>query len=162
MQNNTSTLKLFIDGSVHPQSNIGYGAYIFVDETTISLDILKTKVKVKRFEETSSTKLELQTLLWALDDIHMPLQKVIIFTDCQNIIGLQARREGFEKNDYHTKSNKRIKNYALYQAFYKMIDKLDCEFTKIRGHKVSHQKDTLDKIFTLVNRASRDALRKGM
>ena len=64
-------LMLLTDGSVNTQSNIGYGAYLAVSEHGLSLDFLRTRVKVKRFEHTTSTKLELQTLLWALNDIQV-------------------------------------------------------------------------------------------
>ncbi len=152
-------LILFTDGSVNPKSNIGYGAYLTVPEEKLSLDLLKTRVKVKRFEQTSSTKLELQTLLWAIGDIQALGQRVMVYTDSQNIMGLQQRRDRLEKNDYQSKKNKRIKNYKLYQEFYRIIDQLDCEFVKVRGHKVLNQKDEMDKLFTLVDRASRNALR---
>ena len=82
-------LMLFTDGSVNTQSNIGYGAYLAVSEYGLSLESLKKCVKVKRFEYTSSTKLELQTLLWALSDIQALESKLIIYTDSQNILGYQ-------------------------------------------------------------------------
>lgn len=150
---------LLTDGSVNTQSNIGYGAYLAVSECGLSLDSLRPRVKVKRFEHTSSTKLELQTLLWALSDIQALGRKVIVFTDSQNIIGLQGRRARFEQNDYRSKKNKRLNNYDLYQEFYRMTDHLDCELVKVRGHQVSNQKDDIDRLFTLVDRASRNALR---
>jgi len=151
---------LFIDGSVNPQLKIGYGAYLTVPEEELSLDSVKTSVKVKKFEQTSSTKLELQTLLWALSDIQALGHRVMVYTDSQNIIGLPGRRDRFEQNDYRTKKNNRIKNYKLYQKFYKKVDQLDCEFVKVWGHKVSTQKDKMDRLFTLVDRASRNALRR--
>ena len=152
-------LMLFTDGSVNTKSKIGYGAYLVVTEHGLSIDLLKKQVKVRRFEQTSSTKLELQTLLWALSDIQALGRKVIVYTDSQNIMGLPGRRERFEQNDYRSKKNKRLNNSKLYQEFYRMIDKLDCELVKVRGHKVSNQKDDIDKLFTLVDRASRNALR---
>ena len=153
-------LMLFTDGSVNTHSNIGYGAYLAVPEGGLSVDVLRTRVKVKKFEHTSSTKLELQTLLWALSDIQALGSRVIVYTDSQNIMGLQGRRDRFEQNDYHSKKNKRLKNYELYQEFYIMTDQLDCEFVKVRGHHVSSQKDDIDRFFTLVDRASRNALRR--
>ena len=150
---------LFVDGSVNPQSNIGYGAYLAVSEPGLALDSLRTRVKVKRFEHTSSTKLELQTLLWALGDIQAVGRKVIVYTDSQNILGLLERRGRLEKNDYHSKNNRRLKHYELYQAFYSMIDQLDCKLIKVRGHQVADQKDDMDRLFTLVDKASRKALR---
>ena len=151
---------IFTDGSVNTHSNIGYGAYLSVSERGLSLDSLRPRVKVRRFEHTSSTKLELQTLLWALSDIQaLGSRRVIVYTDSQNIMGLQVRRDRFEQNDYRSKKNKRLNNYELYQEFYRMTDQLDCEFVKVCGHQVSKQKDDIDRIFTLVDRASRNALR---
>ena len=152
-------LMLLTDGSVNAHSKIGYGAYLAVSERGLSLDSLRLRVKVRRFEHTSSTKLELQTLLWALGDIQALRSRVIVYTDSQNIMGLQGRRDRFEQNDYRSKKNKRLNNYKLYQEFYRLTDQLDCEFVKVRGHQVSNQKDDIDRLFTLVDRASRNALR---
>jgi hypothetical protein len=102
----------------------------------------------------------LQTLLWALSDIQTLGRKIIVFTDSQNIIGLQGRRASLEQNDYRSKNNKRLNNYDLYQEFYRIIDHLDCELVKVRGHQVSNQKGDIDRLFTLVDRASRNALRE--
>lgn len=151
---------LFTDGSVNTHSNIGYGAYLSVPEGGLSLDSLRMSVKVRRFEHTSSTKLELQTLLWALSDIQASGSRVVVYTDSQNIMGLRGRRERFEQNDYRSKKNKRLNNYKLYQEFYRMTDQLDCGFVKVRGHQASNQKDGIDSLFTLVDRASRNALRE--
>ena len=125
----------------------------------VSFESLKMRVKVKRFDQTSSTKLELQTLLWALTSIQSLGKKIVVYTDSQNIIGLPGRRSRLEQNNYRSKKNKHINNYKLYQAFFQLLDQLNCEFIKIKGHKVSHQKDELDKLFTIVDRASRKALR---
>jgi len=86
-------------------------------------------------------------------------RKVIVYTDSQNILGLQGRRDRFEQNDYRSKKNKRLNNFELYQELFRMTDQLDCELVKIRGHQVSNQKDDIDRLFTLVDRASRNALR---
>jgi ribonuclease HI len=54
---------LFTDGIANTQSNFGYGAYLAVPESELSFDSFRMRVKVRRFEHTSSTKLELQ-ILW--------------------------------------------------------------------------------------------------
>ena len=153
-------LMLLRDGSVNTQSNIGSGTYLAVSERGLSLDSLRTRVKVRRFEHTSSTKLELQTLLWALKDIQVLGSKVIVHTDSQYIKGLQGRRERFEQNNYHSKKNRRLNNYELYKEFFRITDQLNCTFVKVRGHQSSTQKDDIDRLFTLVDRASRNALRR--
>ena len=150
---------LFTDGSVNTQSKNGYGAYLAVSEDGLSLDSLRERVKVKRFEQTSSTKLELQTLLWALGDIQVLEGKVVVYTDSQNIMGLPGRRERFEQNSYRSKKGRLLNNYELYQEFYRLTGQLKCRFVKVRGHQVSKQKDEIDRLFTLVDRASRNALR---
>ncbi len=155
-----NTLKLFTDGSVNPKSNIGFGAYLIVPEEKRSLEALKKQVKIIKFENTSSTKLELQTLLWTLKIIQALGSKVIIYTDSQNIIGLQKRRKKLELNDYRSRKNTRLRNHELYQEFYRLTDELDCEFIKVKGHKQTKQKNHIDQLFSLVDKASRHALRK--
>ena len=149
---------LFTDGSVNTKTNIGCGAYFYVEENNYKIE--EITVVVKRFKETSSTKLELQTLLWALKEITEVNSKIVVYTDSQNIIGLPDRRKRLEINNYHSKNNKLLKNHELYREFYQFTTSLNCEFLKIQGHLVSNQKNELDKLFTLVDRASRKALRE--
>lgn len=153
-------LFLFTDGSVNTNTKTGYGAYLAVTETGPSPESLRKQVKVKRFENTSSTRLELETLLWALSEVGELASKVIVYTDSQNIMKLEDRRHRLEKNNFKTKKNRFLNNYELYIQFYKMVDKLNCEFIKVKGHSASHKKNNIDILFTLVDRESRRALRK--
>ena len=151
---------LFTDGSVNPQSGIGFGAYLFLEKIEFFSAELEKKIKIKKFDNTSSTKLELETLLWALNDESLKDFKIVVYTDCQNIIGLKDRRDRFEKNNYITSKGKQIKNHELYKDFFKRLDILDCKFIKVKGHKKTSVKNEIDEIFTLVDRATRKALRK--
>ncbi len=150
---------MFTDASVNPQSGIGFGAYLLLD-TLDFFPNLETKIKTHQFNNTSSTKLELETLLWAFDELSLENYQVVIYTDCQNIIGLEARRDGFERKNYMTSKAKQIKNHELYKDFFTRVDILDCEFIKIKGHKKSSLKNEIDEIFSLVDKATREALRK--
>ena len=154
-----TTMQLFSDASVNPKFKVGYGAYLAVSLEVPYSESFKADVKIQKFEQTSSAKLEVQTLIWALASIQRPAGKIIVYTDSQNIIGLQARLGRLEKNDYMSKKNKPIKNSALYQEFFYLTDQLDCEFKKIKGHKPSRLKDEAERFFTLVDKASRKALR---
>lgn len=155
---NEGNVLLFTDGSVNPQSNIGFGAYLLLRADELN-EPTHYDVKTKRFENTSSTKLELEALLWAFSQIQIESCTITVYTDCQNIIGLKNRRERFEKNDYFSKTHKRIKNHELYKEFFRVTDSLSCEFIKVKGHKEKNSKDDIDKIFTLVDKAARIALR---
>lgn len=150
---------LFTDGSVHTQSKIGFGAYLFVTDEALPIETLQTKVTTKRFDNTSSTKLELQTLLWAMAEIPPTNQPLIIYTDSQNIIGLPARRQRLEQNNFRTAKNELLRNYELYQAFYHAMDKLKVELVKVKGHQRTKEKDRVARLFTLVDKAARRALR---
>lgn len=152
-------LFLFTDGSVNTKLNFGFGAYLAVKDTAILASNQEKFVKVKRFENTSSTKLEIQTLIWALSEVKEFKGEIVLYTDSQNIIGLPGRRERLEKNNYHSKAEKQITNSELYKLFFQLLDELQFEMKKIEGHKRTHLKNNIDRLFTLVDRASRNALR---
>jgi len=157
-------LHIFIDGSVNTQLKIGYGACLMVSDLNTPIELLKETVRVKRFEQTSSTQLELQTLLWALGETiafeSTSDMALTVYTDSQNIIGLPERCTHLEESDYFSSKNKRLNNYELYQEFYRLTSRLTCEFVKVIGHQSSSKKDEIEKLFGLVDQASRRALRK--
>lgn len=163
-------LKIFTDGSVNTQLKVGYGACLVVSDENVSfvsldaLNSIKDRVKVKRFEQTSSTKLELQTLLWGLGEAiefnDGSKMCVSVYTDSQNIIGLPGRRERLEKNNYFSSKNKRLNNVELYQEFYRLTSSIECTFIKVIGHQASSKKNDIDRLFGLVDQASRRALRE--
>jgi ribonuclease HI len=157
-------LQVFTDGSVNTRLKVGYGAYLVVVDKCTSIDSLKDKVKIKRFEQTSSTKLELQTLLWALNEIIVLVNEdditLTIYTDSQNIIGLPSRRISLEQSHYYSNKNKRLNNYELYQEFYRLTSSIKCKLVKVVGHQVSSNKNDIDRLFELVDKRSRRALRE--
>jgi len=152
-------IKLFTDSSVNPQEKIGFGSFLIIEDEKTTFESLKKTIKTKRFENTSSTKLELQTLLWALDELENKNYLIEVYTDCQNIINLKDRREKLEKNEYKSSQGKLINNHELYKLFFEKSDKLDLVFIKVKGHKKNSLKDEIDTIFNLVDKASRNALR---
>jgi len=147
------SLMLFTDGSAHPTSRIGYGAYLAISDLNADVPC----VQLKCFEDTSSSQLEIETLLWALRETQP--QTVTLYTDSQNIIGLPARRERMEKQEYRSKSGALLNHAELYQEFFSLTDPLETTLVKVKGHRRSHQKTPIDRLFTLVDRASRPALR---
>lgn len=155
----TKKLLLFIDGSVNHQLKTGCGAYLVVNENEVSQTSLKEKIRIKKFTNTSSTKLELQTLLWALGELEDISKIIVVYTDSQNIIGLPSRRKALEENDYHSGKGKLLNHHELYREFFKITDQMNCEFVKVQGHQPGKGKDDYDQFFTLVDRAARKASR---
>lgn len=148
---------LLTDGSVDPKLEIGFGAYLAFSGDFNNFDASNNQVKIRRFEKTSSTKLEMQTLLWALSEIQG--QKIISYTDSQNIAGLFSRRERLVENDYYSGAGKLLHHHELYRKFFELTDSINIQFRLISGHKPSGGKSQIDRIFSIVDRASRKALR---
>ena len=153
---------LFTDGSVNTQTKNGCGAALLItsDNLRLTRDELRARVKVQEFAETSSTKLELQTLLWALRDAPETCTPLTVYTDSQNILGLADRRARFEAQNYHSKKGLPLRNAALYQAFFQISDDMEFKLVKVKGHKASAQRDVIDQLFNLVDKASRAACKK--
>ena len=64
---------LFTDVSLNPKLKLGFGAYLVIPSSFLEIPperIIRPEfveqIRLRRFEVTSSTKLEVQTLLWAL------------------------------------------------------------------------------------------------
>lgn len=164
MNSTVFNVLLFTDGSVDTKTRTGFGAYLVVEDMTLPGADLTEKVKIKKFENTSSTKLELQTLLWALDEVLLlnteKLMSVTVYSDSQNIVGLPARRSGLEQQEYYASNGRRLNNAEFYQQFFNVMDQLCCHIIKVDGHKPRNLKNDVDRIFALVDKASRLALRK--
>jgi ribonuclease HI len=154
------TLHLFTDGSYNPTTKTGCGAYIAVSDTEVPPESLREQVKVRIFKNTSSVRLELETLLWAFKEIGQSEVQIIVYTDSQNIMNLPERRKRLEENNYQSGKNRTLKNADLYMEFFRMSDSLTPVFIKVQGHMTSNKKDNIDRLFTLVDRESRRALRK--
>ena len=150
-------LFLLTDGSVNPKRGVGFGAYLAFTKAPENINDLGNLIKIKRFENTSSTKLELQTLLWALSEISE--SEVVSYTDSQNILGLLSRKDRLVENRYCSKNGRRIRNHELYKEFYESTEKFDIQFHLLSGHMPSSCKHRIDEMFSLVDRASRNALR---
>ncbi len=156
---NLTKFALFTDGSVNTKSKIGIGGFLLLETPFRFSEDYKNRIQLKQFENTSSTKLELQTLLWALGEINAGYDKLTVYTDSQNITGLPGRQKKLEQNGFMTSKNKLHENHLLYIEFFKHLDKKNIEFIKIKGHQPKQNKEQEDLIFALVDKATRRACR---
>ena len=164
----TTEWRLFIDGSVNPQTGHGFGASLLVASDEIvthhhhyhPFQELETRIQIHEFTDTSSTKLELQTLLRALaEDVPVSCAPLTVYTDSQNTVGLVDRRAYLEAHNYYTQKGTVLRHAALYQAFFKVLDQRGFQLVKVDGHKKKHHKTGIDRIFALVDQAARKACR---
>jgi ribonuclease HI len=154
---------LFTDASLNAKLEIGYGAYLFISEAemAVSNEKLKSKIKTKKFKCASSVRLEIETLLWALNDTEkLKAVGLTVYTDSQSIAGLKSRRKKLESLDFKSAGKGVELNYAeLYKKYYSAFDRLNFEVVKVKGHSKAEGLDNIHKIFSLVDRAPRAALR---
>jgi ribonuclease HI len=166
-----NSFALFSDVSSNPQRKCGVGAYLLVpasylDTAPENIDRaeIQAKLRFKRFTDTSSTKLEVQTVLWALEKYQREWcsagpGNLQVFTDSQCLAGLAGRRAGLEGNKFIARrSGQSLSNASLYQAFYAAYDKLGFELVKVAGHTRACSRDTVQQIFSCVDQEVRRAL----
>ena len=162
---------LFTDVSSNPQRKCGVGAYLLLPASyleylphEIDRAEISAKLRFKRFADTSSTKLEVQTVLWALENFQSQCcgsdpGNLQVFTDSQCVAGLPGRRAGLEANHFLARrSGQLLTNAPLYQAFYAAYDNLGFQLVKVAGHTRACSRDTVQQIFSCVDKEVRKAL----
>ena len=149
-------IHLFTDGSVNTKTKVGLGAILITNELEWPVN---SKVLLKEFNNTSSTTLEIQILLWALRQIE-DQRNVKVYTDSQNTLRLIERKTRLIKNDFKSKTGKELNNAALYRQFYSETERLNIQLYKVKGHNKSINKDLIAQIFGIVDKESRKALRQ--
>jgi len=163
---------LFTDVSVNPQLKLGIGGYLLlplqyleVDPDDVQRGEISAGLKTRRFEDTSSTRLEVQTVLWALEDLELELAGSVldglrIYTDSQCVVGLAGRRNNLERMGFIAKrSGVPLTNAPLYRAFYAAHDQWGFQLIKVPGHSRAGSHDTVQRIFSYVDRGVRKALK---
>ena len=165
-------IALFTDASLNHHLKRGVGALLFVPASpltdapnSITRSSIARKLKTRRFYDTSSTKLEVETVLWALENfrnefvISKPGQ-LHVYSDSQCVAGLPERRTELEFKGFYSKGKKkRLKNASLYSKFYELYDELGFEVIKVTGHSPSCSHDTAQRIFSFIDREVRKSLR---
>ena len=166
-----NSFALFTDVSVNPQRKLGVGGYLLLPITFLDRDPhdikpgeLSTRINIKQFTDTSSTKLEVQTVLWAVEAVREELTCSVpgtlrIYTDSQCVAGLATRRDRLTDNDFVSKrSGQLLAHAALYRQFYAAYDRVGFQLIKVPGHRPACSHDTVQRIFSYVDKEVRKAL----
>jgi ribonuclease HI len=146
---------LFTDVSVNPVLKLGIGACLVLPASFLDVPFpriekseITDRITLRRFEATSSTKLELETVLWALGG-HWKRSKgrLNLYTDSQCISDT---------------TNLPLRNAPLYRRFYALHDELVFKVIKVDGHSKTRARNTAHRIFSIVDREARRALKLWM
>ena len=169
-----SGVAIFTDASLHAKLSCGVGAFLVLPAAT--LDVLDMpagshsanffdQLRFQRFAATSSTALELQTALWALESCRKEhtvseVGRLKLYSDSQCIAGLLKRRADLERNAFCAKRSRRLLNNAdLYRIYFELYDTQGFDVIKMTGHTCSSSRDTAHSIFSFLDREVRRALR---
>lgn len=168
----TGAYVLFIDVSVDPRCKLGVGASIILPVAFLKKPLedlersdVASQVVVQRFEETSSTTLEVQAVVRALEEYgNSPkaqgADNLVIYTDSQCVAGLPGRRRRLEHTGFaSTRTHRLLRNAALYRAFYELSDQLGIEVVKVEGHTRTSSRNTVDHIFSIIDKEARKNLK---
>lgn len=163
---------LFTDASVNSQLKRGVGGYLFLPAVLLEAgpdsiekaDIIGRMV-LHRCTGAGSTQMEIRTIVWALEDYQnavtgSPHGQLSVYTDSQCVADLSRRRSGLENKNYISKkTNSEIMNASLYRKLYSLYDELNMNVIKVAGHSRVASHDTVHRIFSIVDREVRKALR---
>lgn len=170
-----NSFALFTDVSLNPQLRLGVGACLLVPTSLlqsvpdeIDRADVSARLRTRRFEETSSTKLEVQTVLWALENYRAEFKgcgpgNLQVYTDSQCVAGLPGRRAGLEANDFVAgRTGRLLTNTPLYRAFFAVHDELGFELIKVAGHSRAGSHISAQRIFSYVDKEARRVLKLWM
>ncbi|MGD1075477.1 MAG: GIY-YIG nuclease family protein [Thermodesulfovibrionales bacterium] len=165
-------IALFTDVSLNPGLKLGVGAYIAFPAPLLIEGIERSEVlsrlKIRRFEDTSSTKLEIQTVLWALKEYRNGSKiaghgKLCLYTDSQCVSGLLKRRPALLARGFLSRKTSRpLRNAPLYHAFYELHDELGFQVIKVKGHSKGGPQDSAHRIFSFLDNEVRKTFRLWM
>jgi ribonuclease HI len=164
-------LAIMTDVSVNPVLRIGVGAFLLLPVSCLALPVqrieineITSRIRVQRYGNTSSTRLELETVLLALGEYRKTSKRNLnLYTDSQCISGLLKRKSGLIASDFNsTSTNLPLRNASLYRSFYALHEELGFTVIKVEGHVRTRDHDTTHRIFSVVDREARKALRLWM
>ncbi len=148
------------------------GAYLFVPASyikshpdSITWEDVALQLKFRRFDNTSSTRLEIQTVVWAFGEIQKTIlnQSQImlqVYTDSQCVAGLSERRSKLSSRCFRSqKTGQPLKNADLYRAFYEFHDRVGFSIIKVKGHMRASSRDSVHHIFACVDQEVRKVLK---
>jgi len=120
---------------------------------------------LRKFENTSSTQLEVETVLWSIENFlnqHIVTEnfKLNLYSDSQCVCGLLARKSGLIKKGFRNAKNEILKHAELYKKFYEYHDFLHFDVIKVTGHAPKNTHDTIHRIFSFIDNEVRQEMRK--
>ncbi len=161
-------LLIFTDASLNPRTGTGMSGCLLLKpkDRPSTKKISHLPVKTKLFKNTNSARLELSSIILALNTVKKTFDaihefEITVYTDCKIACDLPSRRNRLEKSNYKSKSTtKPLNNADLYLEFFELFDELKPNLIWVKGHKARKDKNQIDLIFSHVDKTTRRMLRE--
>ena len=162
---------LFTDASLHAKLSCGVGAFLVLPAAVLDMPVSTRaadffdRLRFQRFAATSSSAIEVQTALWALESYRKECKEIDagrlhLYSDSQCIAGLLKRRAALESNNFCAKrSGRELNNINLYRRYFELYDAQGFDVIKMTGHTRPSSRDTAHSVFSFLDREVRRALR---
>jgi ribonuclease HI len=129
---NKPVLKIFTDGSCHPQLNLGAWAAI----------VICGDDRVQILGESTNTNHQRMELLAVIKSIEFVDEKfgdsiVELYTDSQYVVKLMDRKDNLMKNKFSTKKGNLLHNSDLLEILIHQIENHTISFFKVKAHQKS-------------------------
>jgi ribonuclease HI len=126
-----SVIKIYTDGSCHPQLLIGAWASI--------LFIGRKKIVLKNFEtDTTHNRMELLSVIKAVEYLNenkLADNIIEVYSDSQYVVNLLIRKQKLKLKNFLTKKGTPIQNSDLVQKLIQQIEKHNINFVKVKAHQ---------------------------
>ncbi len=119
-----NSFSIFTDENFDPRSKIGVGCRLVLSADN------RQKIETKDFDDTSAARLELETVIWALEsfDSDAKSPKITLYTDSKTVLSLLERRAKLQKTDFMSaKAGIPLANAELFKEFFALHDRLNFE-----------------------------------
>ena len=155
---------IFSDASFDPRSRIGIAGIMLLSD----LDSLPEKLPIqsKIIKDTTCTRLEMEAIIWSLLAVGDLIKQhgiadLELYTDCKTAVDLPRRRENLEAKQFRSnKTGELLSNADLYKKFFLLCDMLKPKVMWIKGHMPSKEQNHIDRLFSEVDKATRNELRR--
>lgn len=162
-----NTIKIYhvyIDASYSQTAKLGVAGYlIFADQKDHQNgDLSKALIKTQVISEKNNIRVELRSLLMALDHFSMAEIDLTIYSDCKSMVELSNRRQRLEKSHYQSsRTHKLLANADLYQQLFIQFDRLKPKLIWVKGHTALARRSLIHQNFSTLDKLIRKKL-KGM
>lgn len=126
-----------------------------------SISLLNKDPHLLVIPEANNIRAELRAVIKALESCKVGTP-VVVFTDCQNVVGLPARRKKLEHGGFMSgNTHQPLANTDLYKEFFVQMDRIHPSLVWIKGHSPSKKgRDPVQTNFSQLDRAVRKKLRE--